>query len=563
MTGSPEDEVRQIEGKIDAWLTRHELLKSPLYSCLWYLLTVHEDYLRIPAYQGSLPKGNGFGLIDHAKYGLKYAFDAAHKGASNTRPFRRPEHINWGRYRLASDLFRHAMDYQFVVSAYTLYSRGLAKAEVIDRNTVRFSRDPSELKYDVLGIILAQARGRIGRSSVIEPPAVAERVQKAVGPVLATVRHSGKEGIEYECGDADLVSVADALGSLAEATWLLPGNWSFRGISIRALREIWSLLNGLSAIHFLAHGRGAATGVEALAARTIVLLTPPSEVEAKLTRVAHIAHRDEIREILRLQVYDPELPSPKRDPALQPLVALGSALIAVAPQLIIGSNEERNFVAFLARHFKREYDETTHVFESALIQELREKLGRTHYRVASQVRVPGRAGLPDIDLVIGEDNTGILQIIELKWVIEPSETWELLERAEAQRKGIDQVRRLLSFERENPGRLWAICFPGAPKPSQVSVRGCVAMRGFWGTAAAEEGEVPVVEENLLVGRLASSGPLDKVWEWLNSRQFLPQEGVHFDRRETEARFGECVVLWEGFVFKNAAEQRFLSDALAS
>ncbi|MCP3144548.1 hypothetical protein [Pyxidicoccus xibeiensis] len=538
--------IREIEALIDAGFKKNPLLRNPTSSCIWYLLTVHEDYVRLENLAGEKTEEELFIIADRAKYALKYALEWVMQSTSEGAIFSPPHHIHWGRYKHAKQLFERALNYELVVAAFVNFSRGAATARLVDRNTTKFSRPVQETAYDVLDIFLGRHRNGSGTQSLFKDSDLNSGVQGVLANVLASVRPKGPHGIQYRYDVETLRQAALLYGRLTSALRVLPASWSFRGITPEAFNETWTILTARCAIHMLAHTQAAYLGYDAAAAGTAALLTSREDIVNEISAVAKSATSSIVAEIIALLTYDAQLPRGKRDPALQPLIPLSGNRIGIAPHLIVSSNGERNLVALLARHYKDEYDRTTDVLEIAQLEQLRRELSGAPFRVATDKRVPRRNDLPNIDMVLADESGGVMLLIEVKWVIETSEASEVFERASTQRKAASQLSKLMEFAHDKPAQLWAVCFPDVLPPSDLRVSSCIVMRGFAGVAPVDPAEPPVVPELVLIEAARHAVPLGRLVSWIEGRKFLPIEGVNFRQHDDTVTFDELSVIWGGF-----------------
>jgi hypothetical protein len=398
----------------------------------------------------------------------------------------------------------------------------------------------------VLDVFLGATRGESESSRGVDFEALGREFRNTLTSTLNSIRRSGQHGIQYHY-DIDTLKQATLLyRNISKAVHILPSTWSFRGINAQAFNEVWSALTARCAIHALAHIQAGHSGHNAAGAGTVVLLTSHDELTSEISAVTAGVSKNLVSELIKLLTYNLELPINKRDPALQPLIPLSGNRLGIAPHLVLSSNGERNLVALLARHYKEEYDKTTNVLEVAQLSQLENELATAGFNATTDKKVPGRKDLPNIDLALADASTGTMLLIEAKWVIEPSETSEVIERTATQKKAVSQIAKLIAFAHDHPEQLWRTCFPTLPPPKEIQVTGCVVIRGFAGVAPLAPADPPVIPEQVLRETAKHVSTLKDLIEWIQSRKYLPVEGVHFRQIEETVKFDELSVIWGGF-----------------
>jgi len=76
-----------------------------------------------------------------------------------------------------------------------------------------------------------------------------------------------------------------------------------------------------------------------------------------------------------------------------------------------------------------------------------------HYPLQGPISLPNP--IPDIDLIVTDDNSSTIVIAELKWMQKTLRPVEIIERDTEVLKGIRQLRQVSQFLRDNPDHLLA------------------------------------------------------------------------------------------------------------
>jgi len=545
------DRIREIKQEIDAFVLRHDWQLSPLPYSVWYLLALHEaeildDELRF--YRGEISAADRLAYVDHAKNALKHCVTWACRKAPTQQYFKRPTYVHPRRFGQVRQFWQLGLNYQAVETAYLNYNRGAAEAELVSSTTVRFTRPPLELSYDVLSNLLharREEKAAAGSYNVSD-------FKSALQQVHDSVRLQDSHAISFDIQPGVVRTVAESLAEGYDVLFDFPEKWSFEGIPIQLFREVWRFLKALCVVHKSAH-------IHAMLERkcleipvlSLVMLTECGQIQAKLATESKVISEndDAAGRILDFMTCYLDPSASQIDPALQPLVPLTASTIAVTPSLVITSNIERNTLAVLARdsRYRDEYSRDADRLEKKQIADISNKLRSSYLHLRSNKRIPERSDLPDIDLALFDHRTHQLLLVEVKWTLAPVESKEIFNRGlEAEMKGIAQMEQLLDYCLEEHRVLWATCFPTWPMPSDLRFRGCVTMRGFCGSAKNWNPRTPVVEESLLTQALLRFTNLNDVWNWMLNRSFLPKEDKHYTRIEADYTIGDYTVKWEGY-----------------
>jgi hypothetical protein len=230
------------------------------------------------------------------------------------------------------------------------------------------------------------------------------------------------------------------------------------------------------------------------------------------------------------------------DPALQPIVPLSPSTLAMSPNLIMNSSMERNFAVLLNRlpEERRAYSALSQGRETALRERLIKDLSGLGFRFWYG-QIPQWSPASDIDLAIISDTEKECLILELKSFIAPAEPREIMDRSEEIRRGIGQIRDRIDkavglsmplhtiLGIDDSYRLtWAVA-------SETSVGACYV----------QSSDVPVVNTRHLTSKLRRNPELTMCSRWLENREYLPVEGVHYKEIEMESTIGKWTLEWYG------------------
>ncbi|MCK4857078.1 MAG: hypothetical protein KAT58_03830 [candidate division Zixibacteria bacterium] len=532
-------EIDSIERKIDEYPLKNPIMKQPLQFSLWNVLSAHEHYCYSPLQDGGTARDFTI-CFDHAKYALKYAFNWLHENARAMGSFSVPKKLKDARMREAVDLFTSALEYEGIVNAFTVYRRDGAKYEMRGKRAVRFLRDKTEARYDVLDRQVFEAPEPISQPTA-ETLEVKEVLHRAANSALRTNENT----LRFSLTESDYRILSNHISKNSDRSFLFPKGWHFQGISIETFRLVWVALKCFYETYRFCFLRSTSLSPTEARYSPLVIHVQPIECIVKtLHSYIPCVEKDMLAKIMGLLTYNRTTHKP--DPALQPLIPLRDALVGVAPHLVVSSRFERNTITLLSRSYKDEYDKTTGLLEDDLLCELGKGVAGLGFDVVTRISFPQDMKLPDLDLSIFDRHDNIVLLVEVKWVIQPSEVSETYSRAATESKGIEQVTKLLNYGRKNPSQFWERLFPNRNRPTNVRLCGCVCMRGFVGTARNFTKDAPTIEQSVFCAKLREVGNLKKLITWMEGREFLPVEDRDFRILELPHRVGPYTVYWPSY-----------------
>ncbi len=207
---------------------------------------------------------------------------------------------------------------------------------------------------------------------------------------------------------------------------------------------------------------------------------------------------------------------------VQPFVSVDEGNLAVAPQFPLHGRVDDNVLRICGHVRKSYFDIACSLKEPEMMDDL---LSVCPKRFAPQSRIGLPGGLPDIDLLLADEETSVVLIGELKWLRKPFAWRERIDRAEDFNKGIEQVDTIRSFLRAEPkyladrGKL-----PRAlDKYSQVTYI-LIARDHF---AWPDNPDSLVVDYEVFKETIGRSAQLAELVSTLKAYEWLPKEGTDF------------------------------------
>lgn len=536
--------IREIESEIDHFYKAHPFMSQPYSAAIQYLLIIYEEANRLPILLGHhIPLINGFQdllLIQKPKYSLTHSINWASK-IGRTMPERLIGDIEKDIYSPAWDFFNLALVYQMVVSAYTMWSRGIAEAELADDCTVRFKYPIGETRYDMLDSILGlEATKQAFGNAVSYVP----YLLKAFSVLAKTVQQTGLYTISYSTREIDNQNMMLLTHELLREQTLPPDNWRFYNIKTEDFKSFWSVLTAICILHRGAmHYAETGLRIKGGAVASTIMVRAKSDWIRQISRWSGL-DRCKVEEILEYHTYSPIHKKP--DIVLTPFIYVTDKHLALAPTLILTNNLGRNLLKHLAKNFKDEYDCNSHVFEDKMTSDFLSSMETPPYKVFHKVRIPENLRLPDIDVCLVDVARRQAMICEFKWTIPAAEPSEILEKMEIESKALNQLNMLKNYFYEQPESLSNVLKIDHECEVEKFFFVCV-MKNCAGTDKMFNKDLPVVNYSIFCKLLNETETLEDAHNKIKERSFLPQENIDFKAVEEEHSVGKFKIIWSGFI----------------
>lgn len=110
---------------------------------------------------------------------------------------------------------------------------------------------------------------------------------------------------------------------------------------------------------------------------------------------------------------------------VQPFIPVDANMLAVAPQFPLHSRADETILRICGHARRRYFDEATRLKEQEMLDDL---LPRCPERFSQYARISLPNGLPDIDLLLVDEDSRTVAVAELKWLRKPLGWRERIER---------------------------------------------------------------------------------------------------------------------------------------
>ena len=523
-------ELRAVEQEIDRYYRKNPLLKLPFAEACWYLLAHVEDHFyKLAIERDRLSLYEIDSVIDQTlsnlRYPLFWLFSTCPPGGKV--PFRYDDK----RYQDSQDLLRLGEKYLDFTVAFTYASRGIVGLTLQDNQLYPTRRLHKDNPYEAYNRLV-----KVYFESDFEP----EEDEDLINQLFDSLKID-HERFHYKMLPKSYQRMTKVLQPIFDVLTLIPDDWQFSRYRVGEFKQVFQSVYAIAMMHYLARTLAAKRGCLYMGYVDSLIIT---SYDALARRVVRYTGLDEVlvNNILSDLIYGSNgIKFP--DPMIQPLIRLNQRDFAIVPNLWLGSNAERNFTV-LANKLPQErelYARLSNEKERLMKEKLKSAFAHLDVRF-SEGKIPARRDLPDLDLAVIDDRLKLCLLLELKWFIEPAEAQEVIEKSQELTKGVGQLLKFKQFEKENVRPLMDRLH------IDESYRVCLAVVSVnWiGNVDVQHDEVVIIAEKHLCKKLAISNDLATLVKWLESRAFLPIEGVHYNTIEITSKVGPWSLSWYGF-----------------
>ena len=462
-------------------------------------------------------------VLNHAKVALRWL----RKECCNGEVV--PTKFDDGAYAAAWELSELASDYLAFESAYTYASLGLLELQLDGDRIIPSSEFRKDIRFEAYD----QLMHLIGKDSLLPD------LQPLSKHLSNSIRVNG-ERFSYPLTPRLVEETMECMGPILDQRFTLPPDWRLAEYTLGEFAQVMKTLWVLSAIHFRARILAAERGCIGLGYSQALILMGEEELNRRVARytkmdlqLVHSIIADSTYGALNIQ-------SP--DPALQFLFRLTSTTIGWAPNLVINSALERNFIVLMNRKpdSQEAYSRMNQQKEELLRSRIKAEIAELGVRFWKG-DVSGWREKLDIDLAIISDSEKRCLILELKSFIAPAEAREIHNRSEEIARGIKQVNERKRLARLQPDPLFHLL----QVDSSYTFTWAVVSETSIGAAWVQDESVPVVHAGHLIRKILSMQQLDEPAKWLEERIYLPVAGRDYDVVDIDFTIGKWTLAWHG------------------
>jgi len=148
---------------------------------------------------------------------------------------------------------------------------------------------------------------------------------------------------------------------------------------------------------------------------------------------------------------------------------------------------------------------------------------RFSYRTS--IYIPTSNGPEEIDLILIDESKRFILLGELRWMLQPGDVREVLNRKKAIQEKVHQARRKVIGARAETDEMLRKL--GLAR-GDWSIGGVVIIDGFGGTVSDHPKDVPVVPRDIFVRVLDAAVDLEHAHAVMSTPLWLPREGIDFE-----------------------------------
>lgn len=544
-------EIKELEAKLDHAFESSRLPGTDYYRAAWAILTAGENEARTMVdatkTRARSPRGTDPPAVinqrvsfffDNYKYALKQALKLC---AAKLPVGAEAQSFEWDHANnsLAKDLlFERAKDYADINRKFLALHNHLYKCAKEDDGYITFPEPEDRLPYSALEILCWDKRERERARPAARAPidfmidilnhekmwnTTVEEIVKRAKVIDKRLEYPFLRNLARRLQgqfELDMVPVP--------ADWLFPwGTVAETELAYRAL--VARCCYHIATVHFLdKQAKLARQGLN-----HVCLVTDRSVLIQDLVRISGLT-TEKVSTFLSALTCGSGVDSP--DPALQPLVPLGSATLAVPGFLMFSSNHARNFLSLHIRLDQKHFDENSHVFEQQMTKEICAAIGHRFSIVKENFYAPDGGEGAQIDVVLGEHKSRTLIFLELRWMLNPGDPREVINRiSECRRKVRQHAPKITKARALLPKLLTKL---GLNASESWQVFGLVVIEGFGGTPTIPESGVPIVPREVFLSVLKHMKDVRHLYPFFMDRRWLPENGKDFVlRAEKQEVFG--------------------------
>jgi hypothetical protein len=536
-------QIRKIEDEIDKYYLSHGFVQLPRHIAIQYLLIAYEEANRLPfLFRTNIP-ANEFehlALIQNNKYSLTHSINWASK-TTRTVPEEIIEDIDGDIYTIAGNFFNLAKPYHGAVTAYTMWSRGVAEATLVNENTVHFNNSEEETRYDMLDMKLGVENEKI--HSEEENITDDEHMVNAKITIEKSVKQICKDSITYSTEGIDFGEIIKIAHKKIKGQTIPPANWHFYNLTTEYFEKFWSALISICWLHTFALSYATLNmGIKGGAAASTIIVYTKGNWVRQLSRWTGLSNQIILR-ILEYHTYSIEHKKP--DIIVTPFIFITEKHLALSPTLITTSNLGRNLLKHLASNYSDEYDRNSGVFADNMISEFCKSIKRKYFQIYPNLIIPDKEELPDIDICLLDEKNQQVMLCEFKWTIPAAEPYEILEKREREKRALDQLGLLKEYFRDNLTTISKI-LKYDERIAYDNMFFVGVLKNCVGTAFMFNKDIPIVEYSIFCKLLNENESLEEVFKCIRERKFLPKKDVDFKTKDIECEIGKFKIIWGGY-----------------
>jgi hypothetical protein len=539
---SKTSEIRAIERRIDEHYKEHNFLKLPTSIAIQYLLIAFEYAINpqiirkdnnAPLYSSThaLLQVNKEALMESMNWIGEIKEKEEHKIVKN---------LELSIYENAKEFFELGDAFHGAVSAYTMWSRGLATAQLIDDVTVRFEYNPEQTSYDMLDLRLDEKKVYTVFNEMNKNDPLIIRRANAI--IEKSVKQVDGNNITYSIREIDASQMMRVVLKLITGFMSIPNDWKIFDIKIDELQRFWASLVSIGLLHLMAinYAFDNFTFKDDLLA-SMIIMHPFKDWCRQLSRWTKLS-RDKVGEMLNCHIYSFQHKKP--DIILTPFIKVSEKHIAVSPNLLITNNLSRNFIKHLAKNYKGEFDSNSAAFADDMLNKIKTSIKKGNILIKTNINLPDKK-LPDIDLCLVDEQRQEIMLCECRWTIPAADPNEVAEKMDIEKEKLSQMARLKEFITTNSDNL-SYFINLHNKITFKEICYVIVFENHVGSPLNLTSDIPIIDMRIFIDLINTNNSLSESHHAIKKCEYLPKKDIDFKIQEETHKIGKYKILWSSY-----------------
>ena len=533
--------ISEVEKIIDDQFEKIPIPHQSRNIAIWHLLTASEDMVRMLFIRHIKLNPDEFcQFIDQSKYAIRHCMNKIGKTAQddNKHP---PSDTDGDAYKAATQLIFSGLLYDKQVRAVSAYHNGKAhfiknanKVKLVypkllggNYATLEVIGHGQEAETDITGII----------HEWLSSPTTSLNFKKKFK------KHAkiSSDKITYNYDETTFKLLHNLLPARDN---IIPSNFEFPwGNGKQTISLINSLLircaYHILTVSFVADLYNIPGGADS----SLLLVKKKDCFCEDIEKLAQVGVEN-VKKFIEFLTFGYKTSTP--DPALQPLIDAGRDEYFIPCFYVITNNLQRNLLSLFARVSQKDFDRQSALFECNMTPTLVRELSNWKY-VAANKTVGTGVGREEIDVVVFDPNEKLALLFELRWMTQPGDPREISNREKVCHEKVTQLNRKINFFKERRIEYIKKLFPDLDYKEdqhEISVNGVVVIFGYGGKES-KNSEIPIITQQIISIGARRIKSLTKLYEWVKSLQWLPQENYHYNYGVNEIELGDTTLEYPG------------------
>ncbi len=528
------EQLLALDELLDDGIPRETLLKIPRNVAVMNLLRYYEDQFRL--YNPQLLNGEVVGLRELIKQGqdsIHFAMWWIHRYCKNDAPISAIRKTDDEVYVLMKEIMELALAYSRAWDYMGLLWRGTHAASFTADNCVEISyfdrfTEEFEIADQLLNApdapnLLDSTRPNLDIRAFLDE---------------ARPRRRSKGVVEYSFPNRQFERIRAHFDKASGQLWEMPAAWDLGGYTFADLRQFWNALTAWCSVHQLACYY---SGVEGVGVDSLIERRTERQWIDELTMRSGLPFA-KVRQIVSDLTYAPEFydrpKKPNPNVLQQPFFRVARNELALANQLVLGSNADRNTWSLIGIIRQPIQDRLKNKKEEHWLEELRRKLSRRNINVFGPFEFTVDGEPSDLDAFIYDAASNFALVTQLKWHVAPDRINEIAHTAEELNDGIRQALLAMKWITKSPDELAERIKIDVSTLKTCQMKPLVLSKNMMGKGRATDDEVPICSERLFDWIILDphQKSLEILWQVLVKRRFLPKLGKHYSEEDADFEF---------------------------